>query len=81
MCNALLQTYQGLCQAAPLRSPIIPCTLTHPDIGSEVTDDDAAGGVFFCTEAQRPSIDGAGEYSCVGTPGKARFSFFLFPPK
>ena len=65
MCNALVQAYQGLYQAAPLQSPIIP------DIGSEVTDDNAAGGVFFCTEAQRPSIDGAGDYSCVGAPGKA----------
>ena len=58
--------------AIPSIANIAVSVSTKPTVVLEVTDDNAAGGVFFCTEEQRPSIDGAGEYSCVGAPGKGQ---------
>jgi len=58
--------------AIPSIANIAVSVSTKPTVVLQVTDDNAAGGVFFCTEAQRPSIDGAGDYSCVGAPGKGQ---------
>lgn len=50
----------------------IGVTVSTKAVTIEVTNDDAAGGVYYCTEEQRPHIDGAGEYTCTGNPGKGQ---------
>lgn len=50
----------------------ISVTVSTKAVTMEVTNEDAAGGVYFCTEEQRPHIDGAGEYTCTGNPGKGQ---------